>query len=610
MTRRSLLPVSLALAGLLAGCGEPPKLVPPSMELSGTALDFSAAVGGNAPAAQTLTITHLGGGSLSTPTTQVTYQGSGGWLSSVAVTGGPASYTLTVQPSPGSLAAGTYTASIRVSSVSAVNSPLTVAVTLEVAAATVVITRHLTSWAEDGTSATSPATDVTSVTLLEDDGAGGTRPTVLTASGAGSWSGSVSRGSWVAEVLWADGHRAFVPGSGTSLDLGEDLGGRADRVEATGVTLVSPDLNGLELWEAINDQLIFYAWGAQALAVLATSNPADFPLNDDATSLTGYDFDWQPVGALLAPADVLHAVQYRNRQKVRGTKLLDYQRAVAATSMTGLTQVDKTKLTLPAATLTSFLDVTAPTLNLSWQRLAFQAASPPYATTLAPTGHHLGVYATPAPLTTTAPLAAAGLPLLSCTDPGQEDDDINAGPVEYARLQPAGWHEFVLTRYASAVVRNAPGATVALAEAQNRVYRYDAVAAAPASFVPLVGAPRSPTIAGQDALAGTLLTGVSRTATLAWQPPASGTPTSYRVAVKRLSAVGTTSVAAPVADFVVGGGTTTLQLPVGLLAGSTTYVATIAARSSPTDAGGTTPYRIGVPFGEGLLWTVPFTTVP
>jgi len=39
-------------------------------------------------------------------------------------------------------------------------------------------------------------------------------------------------------------------------------------------------------------------------------------------------------------------------------------------------------------------------------------------------------------------------------------------------------------------------------------------------------------------------------------------------------------------------------------------LARLVARSNPGDAGGATPFRIGVPFGEAAVWTQPFTTAP
>jgi hypothetical protein len=202
------------------------------------------------------------------------------------------------------------------------------------------------------------------------------------------------------------------------------------------------------------------------------------------------------------------------------------------------------------------------------------------------------------------------MPLLGCTDPYLVAPDFSAGAVAYARFLPAAWQEYLLARYAKGVIRRAPGATSGLPEAQDLVYRYDAQSAAPATIQPLVGAPAGPTIDGLDALAGTGLAGIARTPTLAWLPPAAGTPTSYRVAIVKLTASGAATVGTHVAELVVDGATTSLQLPAGLLEGAASYVARLTARSSPTDAGQATPLRMGVPFGEGTLWTVPFTTVP
>ena len=58
----------------------------------------------------------------------------------------------------------------------------------------------------------------------------------------------------------------------------------------------------------------------------------------------------------------------------------------------------------------------------------------------------------------------------------------------YARFMPARYREYLQARYARNLIRRAPGATTGLPGAQDQVYRYDAIAAAPAPIVPLVSA--------------------------------------------------------------------------------------------------------------------------
>jgi hypothetical protein len=94
----------------------------PTISLSPTSLGFSATAGGSNPASQNVSVSNSGGGTLESPTTQITYSQGSGWLS-VDCTGSSAPYTCSTQPTTGSLAAGTYNATVQVSSSGASNSP-------------------------------------------------------------------------------------------------------------------------------------------------------------------------------------------------------------------------------------------------------------------------------------------------------------------------------------------------------------------------------------------------------------------------------------------------------------------------------------------------------
>ena len=94
----------------------------PAISLSPTSLNFNATTGGSNPAAQNVTVSNSGGGTLASPTTSTTYNSGSGWLS-VSCTGSSAPYLCSTQPTTGSLAAGTYNATVKVSSSGASNSP-------------------------------------------------------------------------------------------------------------------------------------------------------------------------------------------------------------------------------------------------------------------------------------------------------------------------------------------------------------------------------------------------------------------------------------------------------------------------------------------------------
>jgi hypothetical protein len=101
----------------------------PAIGVSPTSLSFSATAGGASPANQSLSITNTGGGTLSWSATD-----NATWLS-VSPTSGDAPSTATVSVNIAGLAAGTYNGTITISATGASNSPVSVPVTLSVAAA-------------------------------------------------------------------------------------------------------------------------------------------------------------------------------------------------------------------------------------------------------------------------------------------------------------------------------------------------------------------------------------------------------------------------------------------------------------------------------------------
>lgn len=94
----------------------------PAISLSPASLSFGASQGGANPAAQNFTVSNAGGGTLASPASSITYSGGSGWLS-VNCTGNSAPYTCSAQATTGSLATGTYNATVSVSSSGASNSP-------------------------------------------------------------------------------------------------------------------------------------------------------------------------------------------------------------------------------------------------------------------------------------------------------------------------------------------------------------------------------------------------------------------------------------------------------------------------------------------------------
>jgi PKD repeat protein len=119
-----------------AGAAGSPKTIPvtldvaaaPALAVAPGSLSFTATQGGANPAAQNVSVTNGGGGSLS-----FTAADDASWLA-VSPSSGAAPATLSVAPSVAGLAQGTYTATVTVSAAGVSGSPKTVAVTLTVTA--------------------------------------------------------------------------------------------------------------------------------------------------------------------------------------------------------------------------------------------------------------------------------------------------------------------------------------------------------------------------------------------------------------------------------------------------------------------------------------------
>jgi hypothetical protein len=108
----------------------------PQISLSPASLTFTATQGGANPASQAVTITNSGDGTLSGLNIgSISYgPGAADWLQAPVLSNTTAPATLTLQPVTGSLAAGTYTATVPVQSAVASNSPQSVTVTFTVTA--------------------------------------------------------------------------------------------------------------------------------------------------------------------------------------------------------------------------------------------------------------------------------------------------------------------------------------------------------------------------------------------------------------------------------------------------------------------------------------------
>lgn len=188
----------------------PPPAPPPQIALTSASLSFNATGGGASAPSQLVTITNSGGGALSGLSVGTIVYGAGatGWLTPTLnpATASP-SATLTVQTVTGSLAAGTYSATVPVLSAVASNTPQNVTVTLTVGAA--------------------PTISLSSTSLAFNAGSGETDPpsqlVTITNAGSGTLSGlsvgSIVYGAGATGWLLAPSLTSATAGSSATLTL-------------------------------------------------------------------------------------------------------------------------------------------------------------------------------------------------------------------------------------------------------------------------------------------------------------------------------------------------------------------------------------------------------
>ena len=115
----------------VGGTAPPPPT--PKIGLSPASLTFSADEGGSSPSSQKVTVQNAGGGTLSAVSVQEVYGSGSGWLD-VSTGGAGNSQTLTTSVDVSGLKANTYSATVKVSSSGAANSPQSYTVSLTVKA--------------------------------------------------------------------------------------------------------------------------------------------------------------------------------------------------------------------------------------------------------------------------------------------------------------------------------------------------------------------------------------------------------------------------------------------------------------------------------------------
>ena len=184
---------------------------PPAIGLSAGSLSFNAARNTGLPSAQNVSVTNVGGGTLSGLAASVTYGTTTGWLGNVSFNTTTAPATLSVQPSTDNLPQGTYTATVDVTGTGASNNPQSITVTYVVTdPPSIQLAPSSRSFTVIAT-APNPANQTVAVT---NGGAGTLSGLAVTTGGLPAWlSASISSSTAPATVTLSVNSSGLSPGS-------------------------------------------------------------------------------------------------------------------------------------------------------------------------------------------------------------------------------------------------------------------------------------------------------------------------------------------------------------------------------------------------------------
>ncbi len=562
----------------------------PVLALSRYSVGFGGAAGGSPPAPYLITVSNAGTGSLAAPTASIAYTSGSGWLQAT-VSGSAAPYTLSLVPVGTLPAAGTYAATVTVTSAGATSSPATVNVSLVTSPTgrTVTVTDIFHSFPETLPAADHPVTSA-NIAALVPDGSGGTVTIQATSNGDGTFTiAGVPSGRYLLRV-----GASHVDTTASTIDVSSYGAYRSPLVQTTVSTPVTFSLSGLLPWSNATDNLQYFVndvgmWDWKA----ATS------ITDGATSTAGELYDWfngSTYGAAFSEVlatDRIWIGHFRS-SPVAGTPYQLWTN-VAIGSTTGYAVTNGIPTTIPV----SLAPVQGTsTFSVDWKASQFAAVvhsaeqlEPRYTYTL---------HASPAQL---FPVVQGGgtLDLVAVQSTTAGSPDLVTGPLPYGDVAPAGYIPRENATYEFYARRFAPGAVTG-----NWFLLYSAIDRRPyqsgVPFVPLVGDVGAVQIAGLDATVAQ--TGVGSTPVLSWSSPATGSADAYWVRLFRLTKSPTNGTTrTQVANFTTN--RPQVQFPPGLLVTGQTYVAIVRAIHDPAFAAETAPFvnHAGAGYAEFLTAT-------
>ncbi len=384
------------------------------------------------------------------------------------------------------------------------------------------------------------------------------------------------------------------------LDLGlANLGRSGATASDGGAVVLQLDVTGLQPWQPFSDVLQLTSENAGYVALNAQAFVADQPDAGvtDASFPIGYFSACGTRRGRYVPlidadaGDVMTLTQLQSAP-VGDAGLLELRTLVRAAVLPAFSMADHALTQVPVALAAP---ATMERLSLDFRQSAFDALR----SAVHPSAAAIASTVTVTALPFTADLGAyTAAPDLAVLRPQQLSQDVSSS-FDTGNPFPASWPKLVSVRYTMQVAYDYPdGGTRALTTAMVTQDLLSAVGTAP--LVPRVSPPRNIRVDGADGLQRAQ---ISRLPVLSWDPPASGTPTSYGISLFRFTRIGSGQIinVSEGAFFEVTG--TSFRLPFGEVIPGGEYVFGVTAIAAPGASVARAPFKGGFPIGAATALT-------
>ncbi len=411
-----------------------------------------------------------------------------------------------------------------------------------------------------------------------------------TLTGQGNSDGTFSIPNVPVGYYWLKFGRSYLWTNVDNVQWVFDTYGRADVVyPGTTPTTLAMTATGLNTWQG-TDELFWtvpnqgFTYSTYGLAVTNPPNPGD-------TALSAYTLDFIQNGFPLL--DATKGDQGYLTQLTSRTASGEIYRALGkAFYLPATTMTDGVAATASGG----FLDIPqTSTLHLGWKRSALAAMTTAVNPNATVVQTEFGLWLSP--LGTTVGVPAEAFQLFTY-DSGSvaATTDLDLGDLPYGNPFPSSWTPLAETYFTWSVSYLAPGASTPVTMLRSAYTATTTLPTAAAPIAPLLSPVQNPRINGKTLFTNQL--GVGTNPVIAWDAPATGSPTGYVVTVYQLVNQGGASVLPGQYRYTFRTSARTFMIPPGVMTSGNTYIVNISAVRNPGYSYASNPFQSAFPYGS------------